>query len=554
MNGTNGMLTHRSRLDTIGSGSTFRSTSSVADTWYNGWHASESTQTRNAAQPRNLPGSTSPRSRPEASPPSMNGLPRYLTTAPQPTATATLEPSTSTMQYPGAYPGYIDDTNGPSLPVSSFNRFLSYGSSAAKQQAQDLPSLSAVGTATARNSVSSRVDPDYYPQANGFGDLNYVPTAPSRHSQRSSLAGPSFATSFDQALSRQAQDQVADSLAMMGLDGGSNGTMNGRSNGASYGNGAQGFQFNPVSQPWETQGYANGFTKDAYTNGNGLEKRGSIVGRNSPAGSTYHPTGGLNSPRSFKGTPQMQQAWPRPVSRNPRMEADPERQALSQFFALQQPTGYNHPNSFYPQSYSPFQNPYAAYADPRHASLAGYPLAMPQYGLGPGAIPTRPARDQDPGKDFRSALLDEFMTSKSNKGWELKVRSRSAVAGMPPGCGRILTDETQSQDIWNHVVEFSGDQKGSRFIQQKLETANSDEKDQVFAELEPNAVQLMKDLFGNYVMQKLFEYGNQVQKKVLAGAMKGKVIDLSMQAYACRVVQKVRNPSYWCYPWSKTDI
>ncbi|KAK3905834.1 armadillo-type protein [Staphylotrichum tortipilum] len=502
-------------LDAIGSGSTFRSTSSVADTWYNGWHASESTTpARNGAQPRNLPGSTSPRSRPEASPPSMNGLPRYLTTAPQPAATTSLEPSSSSMQYPGPYPGYMDDTNGSSLPVNPFNRFFSYGSSAAKQQAQDLPSLSAVGTATARNSVSSRVDPDYYPQANGFGDLNYVPTAPSRHSQRSSLAGPSFTTSFDQALSRQAQDQVAESLAMMGLDGGSNGAMNGRSNGASYGNGTQGFQFNPVSQPWETQGYANGFAKDSYTNGNGPEKRGSIVGRHSPAGSTYHPTNGLNSPRSFKGTPQLQQAWPRPASRNPRLEADPERQALSQFFSLQPPTAYNHPNTFYPQSYSPFQNPYAAYGDPRHAAgLAGYPLAMPQYGLGPGAIPTRPARDQDPGKDFRSALLDEFMTSKSNKGWELK-------------------------DIWNHVVEFSGDQKGSRFIQQKLETANSDEKDQVFAELEPNAVQLMKDLFGNYVMQKLFEYGNQVQKKVLAGAMKGKVIDLSMQAYACRVVQK----------------
>ena len=108
-----------------------------------------------------------------------------------------------------------------------------------------------------------------------------------------------------------------------------------------------------------------------------------------------------------------------------------------------------------------------------------------------------------------------------------------------------LTDK--SQDIWNHVVEFSGDQKGSRFIQQKLETANSDEKDQIFGELESNAVQLMKDLFGNYVMQKLFEYGNQIQKKVLAGAMKGKVVDLSMQAYACRVVQKVGCLQYPCF-------
>lgn len=50
----------------------------------------------------------------------------------------------------------------------------------------------------------------------------------------------------------------------------------------------------------------------------------------------------------------------------------------------------------------------------------------------------------------------------------------------------------------------------------------------------------MKDVFGNYVMQKLVEYGDQVQKKVLADAMKGKLVDLSLQTYACRVVQKVK--------------
>ena len=93
---------------------------------------------------------------------------------------------------------------------------------------------------------------------------------------------------------------------------------------------------------------------------------------------------------------------------------------------------------------------------------------------------------------------------------------------------------------FGHIVEFSGDQHGSRFIQSKLETANSDEKDQVFREVEPNAVQLMKDVFGNYVVQKFFEHGNQVQKKILGERMRGKMVELSMQVYACRVVQKVR--------------
>lgn len=49
----------------------------------------------------------------------------------------------------------------------------------------------------------------------------------------------------------------------------------------------------------------------------------------------------------------------------------------------------------------------------------------------------------------------------------------------------------------------------------------------------------MKDVFGNYVIQKFFEHGSLVQKIVLARHMKGKVAELSTQMYACRVVQKV---------------
>lgn len=56
------------------------------------------------------------------------------------------------------------------------------------------------------------------------------------------------------------------------------------------------------------------------------------------------------------------------------------------------------------------------------------------------------------------------------------------------------------QDIFGYVVEFSGDQHGSRFIQQKLETATSEEKQVVFDEIVPhNALQLIQDVFGNYV-------------------------------------------------------
>jgi mRNA-binding protein PUF3 len=74
---------------------------------------------------------------------------------------------------------------------------------------------------------------------------------------------------------------------------------------------------------------------------------------------------------------------------------------------------------------------------------------------------------------------------------------------------------------------------------QNLETANSEVKESVFRELEENALQLMQDVFGNYVIQKFFEHGDQTQKKILVGKMKGHVLELANQMYACRVVQKV---------------
>lgn len=56
------------------------------------------------------------------------------------------------------------------------------------------------------------------------------------------------------------------------------------------------------------------------------------------------------------------------------------------------------------------------------------------------------------------------------------------------------------QDIFGHIVEFSGDQHGSRFIQEKLSTASTEEKQIIFNEIVPdNALQLTQDVFGNYV-------------------------------------------------------
>ncbi|KAL6194491.1 hypothetical protein ACLB2K_035575 [Fragaria x ananassa] len=93
-------------------------------------------------------------------------------------------------------------------------------------------------------------------------------------------------------------------------------------------------------------------------------------------------------------------------------------------------------------------------------------------------------------------------------------------------------------DITRHIVEFSTDQHGSRFIQQKLENCSIEEKTSVFREVLPHACQLMTDVFGNYVIQKFFEYGSPQQRKDLANQLSGQILPLSLQMYGCRVIQK----------------
>ncbi|KAK9061273.1 hypothetical protein SSX86_018453 [Deinandra increscens subsp. villosa] len=100
------------------------------------------------------------------------------------------------------------------------------------------------------------------------------------------------------------------------------------------------------------------------------------------------------------------------------------------------------------------------------------------------------------------------------------------------------TKSFELSDVVNHVIEFSTDQYGSRFIQQKLETATLEEKNLIFPEIIPRARSLMTDVFGNYVIQKFFEHGTESQRKELASQLKGHVLPLSLQMYGCRVIQK----------------
>ncbi|XP_026511458.1 pumilio homolog 2 isoform X4 [Terrapene carolina triunguis] len=146
---------------------------------------------------------------------------------------------------------------------------------------------------------------------------------------------------------------------------------------------------------------------------------------------------------------------------------------------------------------------------------------------------------------YRSATSTSSLFSSSSQLFPPSRLRYSRSDIMPSGRSRLLEDfrnnrfpNLQLRDLVGHIVEFSQDQHGSRFIQQKLERAAPAERQMVFAEILQAAYQLMTDVFGNYVIQKFFEFGSPEQKLALATRIRGHVLPLALQMYGCRVIQK----------------
>ncbi|XP_053777358.1 pumilio homolog 1 isoform X10 [Desmodus rotundus] len=198
------------------------------------------------------------------------------------------------------------------------------------------------------------------------------------------------------------------------------------------------------------------------------------------------------------------------------------------------------------------------------------PVGMPLPSQGPGHSQTPPPSLSSHGSS--SSLNLGGLTNGSGRyisaapGAEAKYRSASSASSlfspsstlfsssrlrygmsdvMPSGRSRLLEDfrnnrypNLQLREIAGHIMEFSQDQHGSRFIQLKLERATPAERQLVFNEILQAAYQLMVDVFGNYVIQKFFEFGSLEQQLALAERIRGHVLSLALQMYGCRVIQK----------------
>jgi hypothetical protein len=89
-----------------------------------------------------------------------------------------------------------------------------------------------------------------------------------------------------------------------------------------------------------------------------------------------------------------------------------------------------------------------------------------------------------------------------------------------------------------HYYAFCCDQTGSRFLQTKVSTASPDEFARFFDEIAPHLSSLIRDRFGNYVIQKILPLCTSAQIQLITQPIWGSVAELALDTFACCVVQK----------------
>ncbi|XP_022644433.1 pumilio homolog 1-like isoform X4 [Varroa destructor] len=291
----------------------------------------------------------------------------------------------------------------------------------------------------------------------------------------------------------------------------------------------------------------------AVANGQTSQHSNYLYGEGHPNGrqGTATPVGG----QSMTHTPQGPPGPPGPPGGAGQQGTGPMQNAyianiLSNYFATMTPPPPHphgpphHANGMHTPPYSMYPPPHGNYLPPPPDSPMRFgwapPSTMPQqqnnfYDMrsrGPGMSPGMAGAGgmggvsgwPSPGSRLTSPKVS--VTKKKN---ETKLIKEFKSNRYP---------DLELRDLCGHVIEFAQDQQGSRFIQHKLESATPTEKQMIFNEIFTWVYSLMTHEFGNYVVQKLFDFGSEEQKLALAGKMTGHIVNLTMHIYGCRVMQK----------------
>ncbi|KAI8618561.1 armadillo-type protein [Chytriomyces sp. MP71] len=97
---------------------------------------------------------------------------------------------------------------------------------------------------------------------------------------------------------------------------------------------------------------------------------------------------------------------------------------------------------------------------------------------------------------------------------------------------------TTFQHLVDKIVRTQ-DQPASLLLQQKLKVNNHEIRSQIMDAILHQALNLIRNRFGNFLVQRCLEVGDPCQIRALAGSMLGCIVMLSCDRFGCHVVQKV---------------
>merc|ERR1719357_1776116 len=97
----------------------------------------------------------------------------------------------------------------------------------------------------------------------------------------------------------------------------------------------------------------------------------------------------------------------------------------------------------------------------------------------------------------------------------------------------------------NTLFAFVTDQEGSRFLQENLGSATTEQLWRTFNHLKRDFITISQDVYGNYIAQKYLELGSDELRSAVLETLLPHISSLSLQLYGCRVVQKLLAFGAW---------
>ncbi|CAM6011016.1 unnamed protein product [Sphagnum balticum] len=100
---------------------------------------------------------------------------------------------------------------------------------------------------------------------------------------------------------------------------------------------------------------------------------------------------------------------------------------------------------------------------------------------------------------------------------------------------------TTLEEVEGHIYLIAKDQHGCRFLQKKFDEGGPEDVEKIFHEIISHITELMKDPFGNYLVQKLLEVCDEKQRMEILRSvtMDGELVRISLNMHGTRAVQKL---------------